>query len=306
MPKASLNFENGTAIAKVVGGDMAGAVLHLDNGEPKKSSKLSLPRGLKMPPRKEAELMRFLSDAYAKGIPPEHLDAPDAIKELYETMFENAQSSTEINLPPNSTFSLMPNPDSKTREVWYIAGPSGSGKSYVAKGLAMEYHSMFPDRPIYLLSKLAEDSTLDKLKYLIRIDPAKLVQDPIVDLEMLKDCMLIADDVDTFDKETDKVVQKLIDDIATMGRHSNTTLLFLTHYLSNYKKSRLLLMEATHFVLYPMSTGSHAFNYTMKTYLGLDKDEAQEIRKSGSRWVCLRKSFPQYMITEHSAKIMNQ
>lgn len=304
--KASLNFERGVPIAKVVGGDMSGAVLHLDSGEPKKRSRLQLPRGIKLPPRKEAELMRFLNDAYAKGIPPEHLDAPQDIKDLFETMCENAESSTEVNLPPGSTFSLMPNPDSKTREVWYIAGPSGSGKSYIAKGLAMEYHNMFPDRPIYLLSKLAEDSTLDKLKYLVRIDPAKLVEDPITDLDMLKDCMLIADDVDTFDKETDKIVQKLIDDIATMGRHSNTTLLFLTHYLSNYKKSRLLLMEATHFVLYPMSTGSHAFNYTMKTYLGMDKDEAQNVRKSGSRWVCLRKSFPQYMITEHSAKIMNQ
>ena len=218
MPKASLNFDQGIAIAKVHGGDMAGATLYLDNGEPKKSSKLHLPRGLKMPPRKEAELMRFLNDAYAKGIPPEHLDASEQICALYATMFESAESSIDVQLPPHSTFSLMTNPDSKTREVWYIAGPSGSGKSYIAKGLAMEYHSMFPDRPIYLLSKLKEDSTLDKLKYLIRIDPEKLVEDPITDLDMLKDCMLIADDVDTFDKATDKVVQKLIDDIATMGK----------------------------------------------------------------------------------------
>ena len=307
MVKASLNFESGCPIAKVVGGDMAGLVLHMDTDDHKKSKKrLRLPHGVKMPPRKEAELMHFLQDAYAKGIPPEHLDAVDSIKELYSQMFDSAESSSEVELPPNSTFSLLPSSDAKTREVWYVAGPSGSGKSYIARGLAMEYHSQFPDRPIYLLSKLSEDSTLDKLKYLVRIDPSKLVENPITDLDMLKDCMLIADDVDTFDKETDKVVQKLIDDIATMGRHSNTTLLFLTHYLSNYKKSRLLLMEATHFVLYPMSTGSHAFNYTMKTYLGIDKEEATSIRKAGSRWVCLKKSFPQYMVTEHSAKIMNQ
>lgn len=304
---ASLNFEHGIPIAKVVGGELAGSILHLDSGEQKKNKKrLRLPAGVKMPPRKEAELMHFLQDAYSKQIPPEHLNAPQNVKDLYETMFESAESSSEIDLPPNSTFSLIPSSDSKTRDVFYIAGPSGSGKSYIARGLAMEYHSHFPDRPIYLLSKLSEDSTLDKLKYLIRIDPEKLVESPITDLEMLKDCMLIADDVDTFDKATDKIVQKLIDDIATMGRHSNTTLLFLTHYLSNYKKSRLLLMEATHFVLYPRATGSHAFNYTMKTYLGMDKDEATEIRKSGSRWVCLKKSFPQYLITEHSAKIMNQ
>jgi hypothetical protein len=307
MVKSFLNFEKGDAIAKVIGGDLAGATLYLDTEDHKKPKKrLSLPRGMKLPPRKEAELMSFFHDAYARGIPPEHLQASEELKQLYETMLSSAESSTEVELPPNSTFSLIPTQDKKAREVWYIAGPSGSGKSYIAKGLAQAYHDYFPDRPIYLVSKLSEDSTLDKLKFLERLDPQKIVEDPISDLEILKDCMIIFDDVDTFDKETDKVIQKLIDDIATMGRHSNTTMLFLTHYLSNYKKTRLLLMEATNFVLYPQSTGSHAFNYTMKVYLGLDKDEAMAIRKSGSRWVSLKKSFPQYLITEHSARVMNQ
>jgi predicted AAA+ superfamily ATPase len=133
-------------------------------------------------------------------------------------MLSSAESSTEVELPPNSTFSLIPTQDKKAREVWYIAGPSGSGKSYIAKGLAQAYHDYFPDRPIYLVSKLSEDSTLDKLKFLERLDPQKLVEDPISDLDMLKDSMIIFDDVDTFDKETDKVIQKLIDDIATMGK----------------------------------------------------------------------------------------
>ena len=188
MVKASLNFESGIPIAKVNGGEYGGSVLYLETGETKKGkSKLSLPKGLKMPPRKEAELMMFFQDAYSKGIPPEHLNAPEPLKELYTKMFHSAENSSEVNLPPNSTFSLIPSTDKKQREIWYISGPSGSGKSYIAKGLAQEYHTLYPDRQIYLVSKLEQDATLDKLKYLVRIDPAKLVESPIENLEPLND-----------------------------------------------------------------------------------------------------------------------
>jgi predicted AAA+ superfamily ATPase len=307
MSKFSLNFNSGSPIAKVIGGDLAGETLYIDTEDHKKGYKrLSLPKGLRMPPRKEAELMMFLQDAYHKGIPPEHLQAAPAMKELYAKMVSSADSTSRVDLPPNSSFSLIPTKDKKTREVWYVSGPSGSGKSYIAKGLAAEYRAYFPDRPVFLISKLTEDSTLDKLKFIERIDTAKLVEDPITDLKMFDDSMIIFDDIENFDKETDKVIQNLANSIASTGRHNNITMVYITHLLSDYKRTRLLLMEATHYVLYPLSTGIHAFNYMCKTYLGLDKNQITEVRKAASRWVMLKKGYPSYLITEHMAKIMNQ
>jgi hypothetical protein len=305
---SSLNFESGLPIAKVMGGDMAGSVLHLDSGDAKKQKqkRLTLPKHYKITQRKEAEIMTFLNDAYARGIPPEHLQATTEMKDLYAELISNSESSTEVNLPPTSTFSLLPTNDKKARDVFYICGPSGSGKSYVAKAIAQEYHSLWPDRNIYLVSKLTEDSTLDKLKYLIRIDPTKLVEKPITDLEPLNNSLVIFDDIENFDKETDKVIQNLVNQIASTGRHNVTSMIYITHLLSDYKRTRLVLMEATQYVLYPLSTGSHAFNYMMKTYLGMDSKEANALRKTGSRWVSIRKHYPQVLITEHSAKIMNQ
>jgi len=305
---SSLNFDSGLPIAKVVGGDFAGNILHLDSGDVKKPKhkKLSLPKHYKLPPRKEVEIMGFLNDAHSRGIPPEHLQATPEMKALYAELISNSESSTEVDLPPNSTFSLLPTNDKKARDVFYVCGPSGSGKSYVAKGIAEEYHKLWPDREIYLVSKLTEDSTLDKLKYLIRLDPAKLVETPIVELTPLNNSMVIFDDIENFDKATDKVIQNLVNQIASTGRHNVTSMIYITHLLSDYKRTRLVLMEATQYVLYPLSTGSHAFNYMMKTYLGMDSKEANALRKTGSRWVSIRKHFPQVLITEHSAKIMNQ
>lgn len=305
---SSLNFESGLAIAKVNGGDMAGKVLHLDSGDTKKPKhkKLMMPKHYKLPPRKEAEIMSFLNDAHSKGIPPEHLQATPEMKELYAELVSHSESSTEVDLPPNSTFSLLPTSEKKARDVFYICGPSGSGKSYVAKGIAEEYHRMHPDRPIYIVSKLTEDSTLDKLKYLVRLDPDKLKSQPLENLKDLNESLVIFDDIENFDKETDKAIQNLVNMIASTGRHENVSMIYITHLLSDYKRTRLVLMEATQYVLYPLSTGSHAFNYMMKTYLGMDSKEANALRKTGSRWISIRKHFPQVLITEHSAKVMNQ
>lgn len=307
MVKSSLNFESGEPIAKVVGGDLGGETLYLDSETHKKLKKrLKLPKHVKLPPRRGAELMAFFQDAFERGIPTEHLQATPQMKELYSEMLELAESSTEVDLPPDSTFSLLPSKDKKTREIFYISGPSGSGKSYIAKSIAQAYHDYFPDRSVYVISKLEKDATLDKLKFIERIDPEKLVANPIDELSPFENSMVIFDDIENFDKATDKVLQNLVNSIASTGRHNNVTMIYISHLLSDYKRTRLLLHEATHYVLYPQSTGSHALNYMAKVYLGLDKDEVTMLRKSGSRWVCLKKGYPTYLITEHSAKIMNQ
>jgi energy-coupling factor transporter ATP-binding protein EcfA2 len=303
---SSLNFDSGLQLAKVIGGDLAGETLYLSETKSGHKKKLTLPKGLKLPPRKSSELLLFLNDAYAKGITPQQIHAPLEVKEVYQRMYDAAESSTEIDLPPNSTFRLVPTADKKAREIFYICGPSGSGKSYIAKGLAEEYHKLFPDREIYVVSKLEEDSTLDKLKYLVRLDPAKLTENPITDLKVLDNSMVIFDDIENFDKATDKAIQNLVNQIASTGRHNNITMIYITHLLSDYKRTRLVLMEATGYVLYPLSTGAHAFNYMMKTYLGLDTKESAELKKTGSRWIYIKKHFPQVLITEHSAKVMNQ
>jgi len=215
---------------------------------------------------------------------------------------------THVKLPAGSNFQLIPTKDAKKREVWYIAGASGSGKSYIAKGLAEMYSKQFPDRKVYLVSKLEEDDTLDNIKgkKLIRLKPAKLVENPLKDLTLLEDSMVIFDDYDTFLGKEMKVIQQLIDDIAIMGRHNNITMLCLTHYLTNYSKTRLLLTEATHIVVYPLSTGAHALNYLLKTYLGLEKEEISAIRRGGSRWVMLYKNYPNYAITETEAFLLHE
>jgi len=317
--KVKLTFDkskDSLPVAVVTGGEYNKDILYLEQGGGKSSDKKGVQeleigkhRLNKLSPRKQSEVMRVLQEAYRKGIPPEHLNldvdgAEDAYREMLGEVKE--KGSSIIKLPPGSTFSLNFNPDPTKRSIYYIAGASGSGKSYIAKHLSEQYQKMFKGRPVYLVSKLKEDETLDSMKEKpIRLNIEKLTEKPMTDLEALRESLVIFDDYDTLTGKEAKAVQQLIDDICIMGRHTVTSILILSHHLSNFKKTRLCLTEATHFVVYPQSTGAHALNYFLKTYVGMGPKEVAAIKNTGSRWLCIHKNFPIYYITETEAGLLN-
>jgi len=227
---------------------------------------------------------------------------------LYSHEADNMRGAgRELKLPPDSQYLLLPSPKKDKREIWYVAGASGSGKSYQARGIAERYKKLFPEREIYLVSKLNEDETLDTMKtgrpHRIKVD--SLVTNPIDDISCFENSLVIFDDYDTFSAPYDKVVLRLIDDIATMGRHHNISMMCLSHYLTNYKKTRLLLNEASHFIVYPQATSYHGLKHLLGNHLGMSPDEVKKLKGMG-RWVALHKCFPQWLVSEHSAKMLNQ
>ena len=306
--------EKARPIARVRGGNNDGDILYLnENGskDARKAMKRTIDRSKYTPMLKElkpAERTKAfvrLEEALHKGTDPSTMDEKEPLKAVYERIYKDSTSDKTIELDDEGQFELLPNPDPKKREVWYIAGQSGSGKSYIAKSLANYYKKLFPEREVYLISKLKEDATLDALKFLKRLNIQSFIDD-YPDLEEFKDCMCVFDDYDTLTGDAEKVVLKLVDDIAIMGRHTNTTMLCLSHYLTNYKKTRLILTEATHLVVYPQSTSYHAMRYLLKNQVGLDEEDLKRYRKFGSRWLAFFKGFPTMMVSQKNAEILNQ
>jgi len=310
----SLSFESAKGakpIALVKGGEHDGELLYLHEDDAKRGKHRNSINANKyatelrtLKPAERTKLLSRLEEARNKGLEPEQLIGETALaRQLYERILTDDTQSKDIELESGS-FELLPSPDPKKREVFYIAGASGSGKSYKAKELGEYYKKLYPDREVYLISKLTEDSgTLDKMRPKPkRINIQSLITD-FPDLDEFKDCMVIFDDYDTFTGDAEKVVHKLIDDLATMGRHTNTTMLCLSHYLTNYKKTRLLLNEATHIIIYPMATSYHALSYLLKTHIGMTKDDIRDCKKMG-RWVCIYKHYPQYLISAEHARML--
>jgi len=262
-------------------------------------------KSLKIKPQERIKLINKFNEALHKNANADDLLEKEEIKSLYNKIANKEKADKSIILPSDSSFQLIPSNDPNKRQVYYIAGASGSGKSYIARGLAEYYKKFFPDREIYLISKLDYDETLDSMKIgkPKRINVQTLIDDPI-DMKELTDSLIIFDDYDCFEGNTGKIVQQLIDDIAITGRHTNTSMLCLTHYISNYKKTRLLLNECQYMVLYPQATSYHQLCYLLKNHIGLSKQDCLELKKLG-RWICIAKNYPQYLISEHSAKILH-
>ena len=314
MPSLSFDKVKGAVpIAIVKGGDEDGQVLYLHTSEHKgKKPHREIHAGKyatelrSLKPNERVQLLNRLEEARRKGLTSDMLVGETALgKQLYDRILADDSKDTSVELPDGCMYQVLPSPDPEKREVFYAAGASGSGKSHFAKGVAECYKKLHPDREVYLISKLVDDNTLDSMKPPPKRINIQTLIDDYPDLDEFADCCIIFDDYDTFTGPAEKVVHKLIDDLATMGRHTNTTMICLSHYLTNYKKTRLLLNEATHIVVYPMATSFHALGYLLKTHIGMTKEDVRDLKKMG-RWVCIHKNYPQWLISANNARMLNQ
>jgi len=57
----------------------------------------------------------------------------------------------------------------RERDILYVTGRSGSGKSYYSADFIKQYIKMHPKKGVYLISSLMKDKCLDKIKQLKRV-----------------------------------------------------------------------------------------------------------------------------------------
>ena len=220
MPSLSFDKTKGAKpIAVVKGGDYDHEVLYIHDDDHKGKKPKSDIDAKKyatemrdIPSKERVQMLSRLGDAKKKGLTAEQLIGETAFaKSLYDRIITDEAKDTSINLPDDSTFQVLPSPDPEKREVFYIAGASGSGKSYMAKGIAECYKKLHPSREVYLISKLGDDSTLDTMKPPPKRINIQTLIDDYPELDEFKDCCVIFDDYDTFTGNAEKVIHKLID-----------------------------------------------------------------------------------------------
>ena len=69
----------------------------------------------------------------------------------------------KLEIGNSSKLQMIPNTNSE-RDVYYITGPSGSGKSYFVRLYCEQYRKKFNNNEIYLFSNLKQDESLDCVK----------------------------------------------------------------------------------------------------------------------------------------------
>lgn len=183
---------------------------------------------------------------------------------------------------------------SPKRDVIYIAGRSGSGKSYRIAHYAKNYSRVNPENRIYVISRIKDDPAFEIFKH-SRIEPddiANISDEDEFSTEDFKNSLIIFDDIGTLTGKKLTSVTNLIDNILNCGRHYSTSIIVSSHLLTDYSKTRNILNEATILTFFPQGCSRKSLNYTLESYLGLEKEKIKEILRVKSRHITIKKTFP--------------
>jgi len=194
-------------------------------------------------------------------------------------------------------FEQVPN-TKQERDILYITGASGSGKSYYASKYIRNYKKAHKDSPIYIFSPVAEDKKLDDLKVKrVKIDET-LVTDPIMPSD-LKNCLVVFDDIDVIvQKPLRDALYALLNQILEVGRHTKTSCIITNHLPTNGKETRRMLNECHSITYFPASGSKRQLNNLLEGYIGMDTKDIKKAKNFGSRWVTIFKNYPQFVMTE--------
>jgi len=219
--------------------------------------------------------------------------------------------NTDSYVAPLGT-KLIPLPDLTDRFVDYVAGPSGSGKSTIASILSHGFRKVYPKKPIYIFSRTQanKDPAFAKLKPIqIAIDE-DIIEDPIDITKEIKEGggLMIFDDCNTIQNDKlRKEVEKLMSDAMEVGRKLNCNIIITSHLIiPNEKKlARTILNEMHNLTIFPKSGSSQQIRYALKNYFGLNNKQIDRILQLKSRWVRISKTYPQYVLFDKGAYILN-
>jgi len=202
------------------------------------------------------------------------------------------------------TIQQIPNKQQE-RQILYITGASGSGKSYYTQLYCSEYKKLYPKNEIYLFSSINEDSSIDKIKGLQRfiLDDAFLKEE--ITAEDFKNSMVIFDDTDVISNKALKFkINSILNILLETGRHFNASVIYTSHIATAEIDTKRILNEAHSITIFPSSLGGRSLKYLLDNYLGFDKEQIKKVKKLDSRWTTICKTFPMVILSEKEAYLL--
>lgn len=210
----------------------------------------------------------------------------------------------EIKCKLNEHIQHMPH-KANERQILYITGASGSGKSYYVNKYGNEYAKKFKNNPIFLFSSVQDDTSLKipRMKR-VRLDDEFLRTD--LTASDFKNTLVIFDDTDVINnKAILKKVNGILDTLLQTGRHHGTSVIYTSHTACNGGQTKVILNEAHSVTIYPSGLGGRSIKYLLDQYFGLDKEQIRKIKRLPSRWVTILKTYPMVVLYEKGAYVLN-
>lgn len=206
-----------------------------------------------------------------------------------------------IDIGKSHKFSLVPPNDAFRLAIF---APSGAGKSTFCANLLKEYKKKYKKNKIYMISPTQDDEAykdLNKSIEYIKIDDS-LLSDRM-DFTEFENCMIVFDDSEVLssDKELNKAIEMFRNQCLENGRKRKISAIIINHVAQNGAQTKKVLNECDLIVLFPKSNFS-AVSKLCKTYYGFDKETLEYCRDVPSRWIVVKRTYPQAILSEHAVK----
>jgi len=186
------------------------------------------------------------------------------------------------------------------RDILYITGASGSGKSYYASSYIKNYIKKNPRHEVFLFSSIDEDKALDDIKQIKRFDinhPEFLEEE--FHITDFRNSLVIFDDTDCMtNKKILKQVNLILDIVLQTGRKYACSCIYTSHSACNGSATKLILNESHSITFFINGMGGKAIHYLLDNYLGLSKQQIIKVKDIPSRSTTIIKTFPQLIMTQ--------
>lgn len=210
----------------------------------------------------------------------------------------------ELMISGDERFQYIPD-DTKERTIHYIVGASGSGKSFYASQLANEYKKLHPKNPVYLLSYVDSDSSIDQVKGIKRITLNDEFLQEDLNAEDFENSLVIWDDTDCItDKKMKLKLKDLLGKLLNTGRHTGTSVIYLSHIACGGLETKPILNECHSLTFFNATLGGRAKAYLLNNYMGLNRKQIAKIDNIQGRAITIVKTYPMMLIAEKEIKLV--
>lgn len=304
----SLSYKDGNPIAYIPEGKKKGKILYINQ----KQENLT----------EDKDDITYLIEEFIRNC-PERLNFKQ-IKELEHSLLNDIEPSNQVlnkvyrvmkmNLATAKNKEVIIK-DSKLvpiidptveRQVFYITGMSGSGKTTYVNMLIDSYVKFYKGkRKVYLFSNKEWDSSYTN-KNITKIQlNNEIVEEPLTMDELVKSLVIMDDIEGVPNKAISNELDRIRDLILQQGRQYKISFCYVSHLANNYKQTRTILNECHCVVVFPYMTTAYSLKYLLEKYFGFDKKQIARFQKLNSRWVCIWKSPTISVMYENGCYLLN-
>lgn len=189
---------------------------------------------------------------------------------------------------------------------YFVGGASGCGKShFVSHEILENYTNLYPEQEIYIFSVLDDDPVYEENEKIAdKINRISLDELDDLTVDDLAKSICIFDDAVSTDKQKNKTIKLLKDNVFQHGRHHKTDIISIYDKLCDGNATKKEHTQSKYISFFPSVTSQDELEYLFKK-MGINKSVLNNLMENNtSRWIMVNKHHPRYVVASNMVKLI--